>query len=269
MRAAHAAAAGAAVGAARAPAVRVSPVGQLGVAAAVVPSAAALHKYVSSSLRPLSFDATARAGTDWKAAVHPQLPPLWYAGLNKGALTRPRARTTPGPGWAVVAGATPRAVVAAEPSWAAAERSARSAVTSNAAAAEWRAGGAHPSAAPAPPLEPFSSPAPPVGAGAAGAAAGAAAVAARRARGGAGRAVEAGAARAPLAPLTHGAQHGGVFAAGGDAFPHYAYAPEEVSPPPPYCCPYPGPYCTLTPSLPSRSGRGCSAIRAAPTRCSA
>ena len=91
MRAAHAAAAGAAVGAARAPAVRVSPVGQVGVAAAVVPSAAAMHKYVSSSLRPLSFDATARAGTDWKAAVHPQLPPLWYAGLNKGALTRPRA----------------------------------------------------------------------------------------------------------------------------------------------------------------------------------
>jgi hypothetical protein len=25
-------------------------------------------------------------------------------------------------------------------------------------------------------------------------------------------------------------------------------------PPPPYCCPYPCPYCTLTPSLPSRSG---------------
>ena len=42
----------------------------------------------------------------------------------------------------------------------------------------------------------------------------------------------------------------------------------EVGAPPPYCCPYPCPYCTLTPSLPSRSARCWSqpTSRAGPTR---
>jgi hypothetical protein len=45
-----------------------------------------------------------------------------------------------------------------------------------------------------------------------------------------------------------------------------------IPPPPPSCCPYPCPYCTLTPSLPSRhQGRRCGAARhgVPPGRCHA
>ena len=47
-----------------------------------------------------------------------------------------------------------------------------------------------------------------------------------------------------------------------------ALARHGPSPPPPYCCPYPCPYCTLTPSLPSRWRRcsSWSASRRSPTR---
>ena len=42
---------------------------------------------------------------------------------------------------------------------------------------------------------------------------------------------------------------------------------EALSPPPPYCCPYPCPYCTLTPSLPSRRSSCGSSLTSPATQC--
>ncbi|KAJ1470227.1 hypothetical protein T484DRAFT_1848550, partial [Baffinella frigidus] len=230
------------------PAVQVSPIAQMGEAATRVsaarvavgmPNAAVLSSEVSSSLRPLSLSGGAvtvtRRGRDWKDTVRPTLRPLWYAGLNQGALTQPLHRRVarvvhggagavlaPGPGWGEVMGSTPvmmgaapmaaHRMVRVEPSWAAAERTARSVVSSNAASAEWHAGGATTSSAALPSEAPEVSPE----AAAAGNAAAQAAVAARSARDGGEAKVQGGPGFGTLTPLKIASNHGGVFAASGD-----------------------------------------------------